>query len=154
MISDFGWLIDTYGHVPNGTRTYYLGRSQPPFFFEMVALLRPQDPAAGLGAAICRSCGVNMPFGWPARTLAGPGASRRVVRLPDGSVLNRYWDDFDLPRDESWREDVELARSSGGSPDSCIGISGGGGERLGFQFRWLHDPRWPPSKPPRSYRWT
>ena len=46
MISDFGWLIDTYGHVPNGTRTYYLGRSQPPFFFEMVALSQPQDPAA------------------------------------------------------------------------------------------------------------
>ncbi len=46
MISDFGWLIDRYGHIPNGTRTYYLGRSQPPFFFEMVALLQPQDPAA------------------------------------------------------------------------------------------------------------
>ena len=34
MISDFAGLIDRYGHIPNGTRTYYLGRSQPPFFFE------------------------------------------------------------------------------------------------------------------------
>jgi alpha,alpha-trehalase len=39
MIRDFAALIDRYGHVPNGTRSYYLGRSQPPFFFEMVALL-------------------------------------------------------------------------------------------------------------------
>ena len=46
MIDDFGWLIDRYGHIPNGTRSYYLGRSQPPFFFEMVALSQPQDPAA------------------------------------------------------------------------------------------------------------
>src|ERR1700761_3466716 len=48
MIGDFAQLIDMYGHVPNGTRTYYLGRSQPPFFFEMVALARPDDPAAAL----------------------------------------------------------------------------------------------------------
>ena len=39
MLGDFASLVDRYGHVPNGTRSYYLGRSQPPFFFEMVALL-------------------------------------------------------------------------------------------------------------------
>ena len=44
MVSDFAYLIDTYGHVPNGTRTYYLSRSQPPFFFEMVGLLATDDP--------------------------------------------------------------------------------------------------------------
>ena len=46
MIGNFAWLIDTYGHVPNGTRTYYLSRSQPPFFFEMVAMSQLADPAA------------------------------------------------------------------------------------------------------------
>jgi alpha,alpha-trehalase len=44
MVGDFAALIDTYGHVPNGTRSYYLSRSQPPFFFEMVALLASHDP--------------------------------------------------------------------------------------------------------------
>jgi alpha,alpha-trehalase len=33
MATNFADLIDTYGHAPNGTRTYYLSRSQPPFFF-------------------------------------------------------------------------------------------------------------------------
>jgi alpha,alpha-trehalase len=47
MVSDFAYLIDAFGHVPNGARTYYLSRSQPPFFFAMVGLLSPQDPAAG-----------------------------------------------------------------------------------------------------------
>jgi alpha,alpha-trehalase len=43
-----------------------------------------------------------------------PGeAHRRVVAMQDGTVLNRYWDDSDAPRDESYREDTQLARDSG-----------------------------------------
>lgn len=30
-------LIRTYGYMPNGSRTYYIGRSQPPYFALMVA---------------------------------------------------------------------------------------------------------------------
>lgn len=32
MVRNFAWLIDRYGHIPNGNRTYFLSRSQPPFF--------------------------------------------------------------------------------------------------------------------------
>lgn len=32
MLKDFVFEIDCYGHVPNANRTYYLSRSQPPFF--------------------------------------------------------------------------------------------------------------------------
>jgi alpha,alpha-trehalase len=39
MIKNFAYLIETYGHIPNGNRSYYLGRSQPPFFAAMVQLL-------------------------------------------------------------------------------------------------------------------
>jgi hypothetical protein len=42
-----------------------------------------------------------------------PLFTTRVVALPDGSILNRYWDDRDTARDESYREDSELARTSG-----------------------------------------
>ena len=38
MLDNFAHLIDTYGYVPNGTRTYYLSRSQPPVFALMVEL--------------------------------------------------------------------------------------------------------------------
>lgn len=34
---DFIYLIDTYGFIPNGSRTYYLNRSQPAFFGLMVS---------------------------------------------------------------------------------------------------------------------
>src|SRR3977135_3672161 len=42
MVRDFAYLIDTYGHVPNGVRTYYLRRPPPPVLFHMVGL-RPSD---------------------------------------------------------------------------------------------------------------
>jgi alpha,alpha-trehalase len=39
MVKNFAYLINTYGHIPNGNRTYYLTRSQPPYFAMMVQLL-------------------------------------------------------------------------------------------------------------------
>ncbi|HEY2721244.1 MAG TPA: trehalase family glycosidase, partial [Chitinophagaceae bacterium] len=39
MVKNFAYLIDTYGHIPNGNRSYYISRSQPPFFSLMVELL-------------------------------------------------------------------------------------------------------------------
>src|SRR5882672_10142562 len=39
MVGNFEYLIDKVGYIPNGNRTYFLGRSQPPFFSLMVKLL-------------------------------------------------------------------------------------------------------------------
>lgn len=36
MIENFKYLIDLYGHIPNGNRLYYTMRSQPPVFAQMV----------------------------------------------------------------------------------------------------------------------
>jgi alpha,alpha-trehalase len=142
MISNFSWLIDTYGHVPNGTRTYYLGRSQPPFFFEMVAMSQPTDPAAAWARYLPQLRREYAYWMAGAESLAQPGANRRVVRLADGAVLNRYWDDVDLPRDESWREDVELARGSGREPNQLYrDIRAAAESGWDFSSRWLHDPQ-------------
>jgi len=35
-----------------------------------------------------------------------------VVKLPDGTILNRYWDESTLPRQESWREDYETGEAA------------------------------------------
>ena len=42
MVDNFSFLIDRFGYIPNGNRTYYLGRSQPPFYAGMVDLLRAE----------------------------------------------------------------------------------------------------------------
>ena len=39
MVDNFAYLIDHFGYIPNGNRTYFLGRSQPPFFAAMIQLL-------------------------------------------------------------------------------------------------------------------
>ena len=39
MVNNFAYLIDTIGYIPNGNRTYFMGRSQPPFYSLMVKLL-------------------------------------------------------------------------------------------------------------------
>src|SRR6478672_1869987 len=116
MVENFAHLIDSFGHVPNGTRTYYLSRSQPPFFYIMVGLLDPADPAGAFAHFLPQ---LRREYAFWMRGAQGMGrgkARARVVGLPDGSILNRYWDDRDSPRDESYREDTELARESGRNP--------------------------------------
>jgi len=111
MVGDFAYLIDTYGHVPNGTRTYYLSRSQPPFFFAMVGLL--DDDAGGAFAHYLPQLKREYAFWMEGESGLHRGmVHRRVVAMPDGSILNRYWDDRDTPRDEAYREDTELAQAS------------------------------------------
>jgi len=111
MIENFAALIDQYGHIPNGSRSYYLSRSQPPFFAAMVELQAERE----VSALIRRLPQLEREYAFwmdGAKNLVPGTAHRRVVRLTDGSLLNRYWDDLAIPRDESYFEDIETARTS------------------------------------------
>lgn len=130
-------LIEDHGHIPNGTRTYYLGRSQPPLFHMMVALLGEAEPAA----AARRLAAMKREHAWwmeGADDLAPGARANRVVRLSDGGLLNRYWDPRGTPRDESWREDVETAAASG-RPVAEVYRDLRAGAESGWDFssRWL-----------------
>lgn len=142
MVDDFAYLIDTYGHVPNGARTYYLSRSQPPFFFEMAALIAREDPPAGF-ARYLPQLKAEYAFWMQGATRLRPGsAHRRVVALSDGSILNRYWDDRDTPRDESYADDLELARGSGRVPRQLFrDIRAAAESGWDFSSRWFADAR-------------
>lgn len=48
MVDNFSYLIDTLGFIPNGNRTYYLTRSQPPFYSLMVKLLESHQGKVAL----------------------------------------------------------------------------------------------------------
>jgi alpha,alpha-trehalase len=142
MVRDFAYLIDTFGHVPNGARTYYLSRSQPPFFFAMIGLASAEDPASGF-ANYLPQLRREYAFWMEGERGLRPGAvHRRVVAMPDGSVLNRFWDDNDTPRDESYREDTELARSSGRpAPQLFRDIRAAAESGWDFGSRWFADGR-------------
>jgi len=47
MVENFFYEIQHYGGVLNANRTYYLGRSQPPFLSSMILALYNSDHAAG-----------------------------------------------------------------------------------------------------------
>lgn len=142
MVADFAYLIDRYGHVPNGTRTYYLSRSQPPFFFAMVGLLTPEDPAASW-AKYLPELRREHAYWMRGEDAVPPGAaSARVVRLRDGALLNRYWDDLDLPRDESYAEDVRVAQASTRDPKGLYrDIRAAAESGWDFSSRWFADGR-------------
>jgi len=46
MLKNFAYEIDKYGHIPNGNRSYYLSRSQPPFFSLMINLIAQNNRTA------------------------------------------------------------------------------------------------------------
>jgi len=142
MAQDFAYLIDAYGHIPNGTRTYYLSRSQPPFFFAMVGLLNPSDPVAAYASFLPQLKKEYAFWMDGADGLKAGSAFRRVVRLDDGSILNRYFDDSDAPRDESYAEDVALARASPRPPQIVWrDIRAAAESGWDFSSRWFADGR-------------
>jgi alpha,alpha-trehalase len=96
IIDNFAYLIDRFGFVPNGNRNYLQSRSQPPFFSLMVREMTFR-PVTNFALQLRREYRYWM-------------RPERVVRMPDGAVLNRYWDALDVPRDESYWEDVTMCR--------------------------------------------
>ncbi|WP_262300048.1 alpha,alpha-trehalase TreF [Microvirga sesbaniae] len=142
MVENFVSLVDRYGHIPNGNRSYFLSRSQPPFFASMVELIaaRSRDPATTY-AAFLPALSKEYDFWMEGADALEPGqAHRRVVRLDDGTLLNRYWDDRDSPREESYREDVETAGASN-RPAAEIYRDLRAAAESGWDFssRWLAD---------------
>jgi alpha,alpha-trehalase len=140
MVRNFAWLIDRYGHVPNGNRSYYVSRSQPPFFSLMVELVAARDGSAVYGEYLAQLRREYDFWMEGAESLAPGAAHRRVVRLADGTLLNRYWDDRDRPREESYRNDVETARQSG-RPAAEVYRNLRAAAESGWDFssRWLAD---------------
>lgn len=111
MLDNFAHLINTVGHIPNGNRTYYLGRSQPPYFAAMVNLYAgATDTNAVLKYLPALEAEHAFWMDGADRVAAGQ-AYRRVVRLPNGALLNRYWDDRPYPRPEAYKEDYRTAQT-------------------------------------------
>lgn len=142
MVANFGHEIDAWGHIPNGNRSYYLSRSQPPFFSLMVELLATHDPEA---LKQYRPQMEKEHAYWMEGVDAlQPGqANQRVVKLEDGSILNRYWDDRDTPRPESWMDDVTTAKNNPDRPATEIyrDLRSAAASGWDFSSRWMDDPK-------------
>lgn len=106
MLCNLEDAIKRFGFIPNGNRTYYLSRSQPPFFSLIVKLqaaLPGGFPVSHYRASLEKEYAFWMDG---AEKLDKDHTEyRRVVLMPGGEVLNRYYDDRPHPRPESYLED-------------------------------------------------
>ena len=141
MLDNFAHLVRTVGHVPNGNRSYYLGRSQPPYLAAMVGLYaRATDTASAL--AYLDALEAEHAFWMEGAEGLAPGtAHRRVVRLANGALLNRHWDDIPEPRPEAYREDEALGRTLAGAARERLYRNLRAAAESGWDFssRWMRD---------------
>ena len=93
MLDNFAHAIATIGHIPNGFRSYFLTRSQPPFFAAMV-----QDYGRATGDLRAAY----------ATYLPAMQAEYRYFTTSAHTVggLARYWDTADTPRVEMYGTDL------------------------------------------------
>jgi alpha,alpha-trehalase len=67
-------------------------------------------------------------------------ATKHVITMPDGSLLNRYYDQLNTPRQESYKEDVIAARQSGTrNPEIYRDIRSAAESGWDFSSRWFSD---------------
>ena len=92
MVRNFAHLLQQYGHIPNGNRSYYLSRSQPPFFSLMVELLASVKTDSVYNRFL-PALEKEYDY-WMDRS----APTRHVVQFKDGHILNRYWDQLSIPR--------------------------------------------------------
>jgi alpha,alpha-trehalase len=142
MLDNFAYLVRTVGHIPNGNRSYYLSRSQPPYFSAMVGLYAAAIDSAHATAYLDAMEAEHDFWMAGAEQLLPGSASRRVVRMTDGSVLNRYWDDRPEPRPESYREDYLLAQAVPSAEREGLyrNIRAAAESGWDFSSRWMRDP--------------
>jgi len=112
MVDNFSYLIDHIGYIPNGNRTYFLGRSQPAFYSLMIKLLAEEK---GKEILIKYLPQLEKEYAFwmkGSNNITGETkASHHIVAMEEPAVLNRYWDENDTARPESYSEDVELAHN-------------------------------------------
>jgi len=142
MVDNFAHELDAWGHIPNGNRSYYLSRSQPPFFSLMVELLATHDSDAL--KKYRPQMEKEYAYWMDGVDALQPGqANKRVVKLDDGAILNRYWDDRDTPRPESWMDDITTAQNSPDRPAAEIyrDLRSAAASGWDFSSRWMDDPK-------------
>lgn len=140
MVNNFAYIIGEVGFIPNGNRTYYLSRSQPPFFSLMVRLLSEMEGDSVL-VEYLTPLEQEYLFWMEGQGMvhASKPAYKHLVLMRDGEQLNRYWDSGTSPRPESYREDVDLAEGAADKAQIYLDIRAAAASGWDFSTRWFAD---------------
>lgn len=144
MARNFTYLIDTIGHVPNGNRIYYRSRSQPPYFSCILNII---EQHLGFEAVKPFISALEKEYQFwmdgSEKLTSQIRAFRRVIKMKNDSILNRYWDDDPRPRPESFREDTRLFEKvdEATKPHLFRNIRATCESGWDFSSRWLRNPQ-------------
>ncbi len=138
MVDNFSYLIDTIGFIPNGTRNYFLSRSQPPFYTLMVDALARKDRSVLSKYHPQLLKEYEFWMAGEAEVQAPFNAKNHVVYL-EGGHLNRYWDKENTPRQEAFKEDIHLASDLGTEAERANLYAN---LRAGAASGWDYSSRW------------
>ncbi|GGG41800.1 periplasmic trehalase [Croceivirga lutea] len=136
MLDNFAHLIRTVGHIPNGNRTYYITRSQPPFFAQMVSLLA-QEKGEAIYQKYKEVLKAEYDF-WMNTSNAETKAFEHVVYTEAG-ILNRYFDRGVSPRQESYKEDFNQVQQTNGGEKMYLDLRAGAESGWDYSVRWFAD---------------
>ncbi|BAE75161.1 Periplasmic trehalase precursor [Sodalis glossinidius str. 'morsitans'] len=142
MTENFAHEINVFGRIPNGNRSYYISRSQPPFFSLMVDLVASQD-GAEVYQRYLPQLKKEYDYWMEGYETLDPGvAAGRLARMHDGAFLNRYWDDEDTPRTESYLDDILTASEAKDRPVAEVyrDLRAGAASGWDFSSRWFDNP--------------
>ncbi len=107
MLDNFDWLIRQYGFIPNGNRSYFLSRSQPPFYSLMVNLL-----AGAQGREIYDKYKISLLKEYRFWSDIGHEDKIHEKRIAEHRI-NVYYDKVNKPRQEMYADDLELEQVVG-----------------------------------------
>ncbi|XP_026219255.1 trehalase isoform X1 [Anabas testudineus] len=134
MIQNFLYLVNRYGFVPNGGRIYYERRSQPPFLTLMVESYYQATKDKEFLRAAIPVLETEYSFWMQNHSVA--------VKVNGAEhVLNRYYVRVDLPRPESYTDDLELAEGLTDDHKEQLWMDLNSGAESGWDFssRWYMD---------------
>ena len=143
IVKNVAYMIRTYGYMPTANRSYLLSRSQPPVFSLMLEVLAKRK-----GAKVYRRYLPQLvqEYRWWMRGTrrlkqTEHRAYRRVVELPLGQLLNRYYDNKTTPRPESHKVDLGTSsRALNREPDRLyLHVRAAAESGWDFSSRWFRD---------------
>lgn len=145
MMANINYMFQKIGFIPTGNRTYYMSRSQPPFFLHMIRLVSIRK--GRFRYLLPRLPYLLMEYNYWTKNSRdflkmSKKAYRRLVKMPNSYALSRYYDGLDTARPESYKEDHDTAVLSG-RKNSVVYRHLRAGAESGWDFtsRWLGDDK-------------
>lgn len=141
MVQNFAFLIREIGHIPNGNRTYFLSRSQPPFFSSMIELLADQKGNA-IYMEYIDVLEKEYQFWMNQSDIVNDQnlVEEHCVQLNNKTILNRYYDNHPVPRAEMYGEDIYTLKETDQPAKEFFGhIKAACESGWDFSARWFDD---------------